>query len=179
MNEKIRQQLFRSYGGKCHICGRIIEGENFDVDHLTPRLLGGTDDLTNLAPAHPRCNRVKQAVASHVDVGKQFALSPALAGKKETVPSQVRDFEDICCNWLVAEIDADRNESDLPTRFHYWLVNRLNISMTFSESMRLFLSCCEPTGIKAKTNSAGKFLYGIFEVLPLPQYAPKTAKTGP
>lgn len=51
----------------CHICGH--PGSDV-LDHITPKARGGTDDPTNLAPAHHnnecptcghRCNREKGA----------------------------------------------------------------------------------------------------------------------
>lgn len=37
----------------CHLCGK--PGAD-SVDHVIPRSLGGSDDLTNLRPAHFTCN---------------------------------------------------------------------------------------------------------------------------
>lgn len=34
---------------------------DYAIDHYIPVARGGTDDLGNLAPAHPRCNSVKHA----------------------------------------------------------------------------------------------------------------------
>lgn len=42
----------------CHLCGKAGADE---VDHVVPHVLGGTDDESNLAPAHMRCNRSKGA----------------------------------------------------------------------------------------------------------------------
>ena len=42
----------------CSRCGQSIAyGERFDLDHLIPRALGGTDAPGNLGVSHPRCNR--------------------------------------------------------------------------------------------------------------------------
>lgn len=50
----------------CHICGQPIDYDlrwpdpgSFVVDHLIPLARGGADVLTNVAPAHNRCNREK------------------------------------------------------------------------------------------------------------------------
>lgn len=42
----------------CHVCG---QAGATTVDHLVPRHLGGTDDLSNLAAAHLGCNSRKGA----------------------------------------------------------------------------------------------------------------------
>ncbi|MBO0836021.1 MAG: HNH endonuclease [Actinobacteria bacterium] len=42
----------------CPHCGKPISiNEPWDLDHLVPKSAGGTDSWTNLAPAHPHCNR--------------------------------------------------------------------------------------------------------------------------
>ena len=44
--------------GKCLVCGDNIDnGESIDIHHKTPRKLGGTDKLDNLAMLHTNCHR--------------------------------------------------------------------------------------------------------------------------
>jgi 5-methylcytosine-specific restriction endonuclease McrA len=50
----------------CHICGKAIDlavrwpdPESGVVDHHVPVARGGTDQLSNLAGAHNRCNLAK------------------------------------------------------------------------------------------------------------------------
>lgn len=50
--------------GKCLICnGRLAfrdrDGYGANIEHIFPRVLGGTNDLTNLALTHPHCNGEK------------------------------------------------------------------------------------------------------------------------
>lgn len=48
-----RVRVFDANDGRCHICGlKIKVGEEWDAEHKTPRWKGGSDDLSNLAPAH-------------------------------------------------------------------------------------------------------------------------------
>ncbi|MEE1111295.1 MAG: HNH endonuclease [Alphaproteobacteria bacterium] len=49
----------------CPWCNEPIYNINdFSWDHITPRALGGTDDLENLQPMHKHCNNEsKQAIA--------------------------------------------------------------------------------------------------------------------
>lgn len=42
-----------TYGTRCHLCG--MPGAD-SADHLTPRSLGGSDQIENLRPAHKLCN---------------------------------------------------------------------------------------------------------------------------
>lgn len=50
----------------CHICGNDIDYSlpssdlmSFQIDHVTPLALGGTDTLDNCAASHRGCNREK------------------------------------------------------------------------------------------------------------------------
>lgn len=55
---KIRTILFEKYGGKCAYCGVDLE-KGWNVDHIIPKRLGGTDDLENLNPSCRACNNYK------------------------------------------------------------------------------------------------------------------------
>ena len=49
-------QVIRRDSGICHLCGQ--PGAT-SADHLIPVAHGGSDNLDNLAAAHPHCNRVR------------------------------------------------------------------------------------------------------------------------
>ena len=62
VSETLRTQVVAQAGGVCEYC-RYPEEFNsgrFAVDHILPRVQGGTDDLTNLALACRSCNERKQ-----------------------------------------------------------------------------------------------------------------------
>lgn len=46
----------RAHNGVCHICG---QGAADAIDHIVPVSWGGSDDPSNLAPAHTSCNSAK------------------------------------------------------------------------------------------------------------------------
>lgn len=59
-------QVLREYGDKCHICKDAIDLNlprtsrmGLTVDHVIPLSKGGSDELTNLRPAHWICNNRK------------------------------------------------------------------------------------------------------------------------
>lgn len=59
-------KVLREYGSACHICGEEIDLNiprtsrmGLTVDHVFPLSKGGSDELTNLRPAHWICNRRK------------------------------------------------------------------------------------------------------------------------
>lgn len=53
-----RGRVLAASGGRCAICGE--PGAN-EVDHITPRHLGGTDDPKNLRAVHSVCHRSKSS----------------------------------------------------------------------------------------------------------------------
>jgi 5-methylcytosine-specific restriction enzyme A len=55
---KQRAKIFLEQNGICNICqGKIQVGQAFDIDHVIPLALGGTNDAENLRPVHERCHR--------------------------------------------------------------------------------------------------------------------------
>lgn len=68
----------RDWVGKCLICGGpvrfdAITGEGATIEHIVPRSLSGTDDLSNLGIAHGRCNGEK---GIHWDGGRRRRANP-------------------------------------------------------------------------------------------------------
>jgi 5-methylcytosine-specific restriction protein A len=55
-----RATIFRDNDGRCHLCTRkIAPGEEWEVEHVKPRALGGSDTAENLKPAHVDCHAGK------------------------------------------------------------------------------------------------------------------------
>jgi 5-methylcytosine-specific restriction enzyme A len=55
---KQRAAVFSEHGGICHLCKAPIQaGQAWDIDHVLPLALGGTNDAANLRPAHAKCHR--------------------------------------------------------------------------------------------------------------------------
>lgn len=63
LGKKGRIQLFLKYKGRCMWCHEKLTITNFTVEHITPRIEGGTDDFDNLGIAHLECNNNRQNVA--------------------------------------------------------------------------------------------------------------------
>jgi 5-methylcytosine-specific restriction endonuclease McrA len=58
MKENIRKVVFNKCDGKCAYCGtELVKGWN--VDHIKPKVFGGTDDIENLNPSCKDCNKYK------------------------------------------------------------------------------------------------------------------------
>lgn len=63
----IRSQIL-ARSQTCGICGELIDvrlsglhPDGPNIDHIIPAIDGGTDDWSNLQPAHRRCNLAKGA----------------------------------------------------------------------------------------------------------------------
>lgn len=54
---RIKASLPAPCVNRCQHGGIVYPGQAFDVAHIIDVDLGGTDDPSNLGPAHPRCNR--------------------------------------------------------------------------------------------------------------------------
>ncbi len=58
-------RILKKTKGRCRLCGKgrfsvKSYGRHWELDHSNPRARGGTDRVSNLQPAHVRCNRSKQ-----------------------------------------------------------------------------------------------------------------------
>lgn len=62
VSETLRARVVTQAGGVCEYCHYPEEFNSgrFAVDHILPRVLGGTDDLNNLALSCRNCNERKQ-----------------------------------------------------------------------------------------------------------------------
>ena len=57
---KQRAEIFRDAGGFCHICERrIATGEPWEVEHVKPLGLNGSDKQADMRPAHVDCHKGK------------------------------------------------------------------------------------------------------------------------
>ena len=56
-----RKKVYDKFEGCCAYCGREIDYEDMQVDHIVSKRKGGTDDMDNLFPACRLCNHYKRA----------------------------------------------------------------------------------------------------------------------
>jgi hypothetical protein len=57
MNREDRLAIWERDQRLCGICGEPVAVEHLEIDHITPRMAGGSDDPRNLRAAHGLCNR--------------------------------------------------------------------------------------------------------------------------
>ena len=51
--------MLRKTGGRCHICGGTINGNDWEADHVMAYSTGGTHSVDNYLPAHFICNNYR------------------------------------------------------------------------------------------------------------------------
>jgi 5-methylcytosine-specific restriction endonuclease McrA len=80
---RLRPRLLERYGGRCGICNRPIDlalhwmhPQSLTIDHIHPISAGGSDDESNLWPAHRQCNEEK---------GDEIGWDPASPLRQEAV----------------------------------------------------------------------------------------------
>ena len=56
-----RQRIYDKFGGRCAYTGKFL-GDDWQVDHIVPKALGGTDDEDNLVPVLPIANHYKRCL---------------------------------------------------------------------------------------------------------------------
>jgi 5-methylcytosine-specific restriction endonuclease McrA len=56
--ERLRKRIFARERGRCFYCGKKLP-RHWTLDHATPRLLGGADDVSNLVACCAVCNPEK------------------------------------------------------------------------------------------------------------------------
>jgi len=84
--------------GLCQYCGKKTTSKNFTVDHVTPKLLGGTTRWDNIVTACFRCNNLKDCnrlgsdgkVKVKDEEGKTIILSLI---RKPVTPEQAETIE--------------------------------------------------------------------------------------
>lgn len=54
-SDQLSRAVVAAKGNICHLCGQPILGR-VSADHIVPVAMGGSDDVSNLAPSHLRCN---------------------------------------------------------------------------------------------------------------------------
>jgi len=75
VSQGTRQSVLRKTSGRCVYCAIALTTQrglpnSFEVDHVLPVALGGTDDVANLVPSCMSCNSKKQAKTALVFISR-------------------------------------------------------------------------------------------------------------
>lgn len=79
---KQRQQIFDAASGLCHLCGGAIGFKPWEVEHVLPLALGGSNDADNLRPAHVGCHAEKTAKADVPAIARAERLRQKHSGAR-------------------------------------------------------------------------------------------------
>lgn len=60
LSSSLADKLYRLQKGKCACCGKPL-GDNYQIDHIMPIALGGTNTDNNIQLLRAKCNRQKSA----------------------------------------------------------------------------------------------------------------------
>ena len=60
-----RQAVYDKFGGRCAYTGTPLK-DDWQVDHIVPKRIGGTDELSNLLPAQRIVNHYKRALSTEL-----------------------------------------------------------------------------------------------------------------
>jgi uncharacterized protein (TIGR02646 family) len=58
-NPEQRAKIMQMFDNHCAYCGCDLDDENSTVDHIIPKIKGGTNAYENLYPSCGRCNSLK------------------------------------------------------------------------------------------------------------------------
>ena len=65
IGSSLRDSIFKKTKGLCFYCGRKLQNENYKaknymtIDHVEPKMNGGTNNIHNLVPSCQQCNVMK------------------------------------------------------------------------------------------------------------------------
>lgn len=62
-----RSRVWERDAGRCHICGKKADPNNWHLEHIIPLALGGEHSYRNVAVSHPACN-LSKGVRGHAQL---------------------------------------------------------------------------------------------------------------
>lgn len=75
LSANLRRAIWERDQGICGICGETVNWADLDIDHLAPRMIGGSDAPENLRASHHLCN-MKRGVKDR----RQHGIGPGRPG---------------------------------------------------------------------------------------------------
>ncbi len=84
--DKYRSRLFKDQDGKCRYCGAPKRKANFQIDHIDPVVMGGSNDYENLQLLCPPCNQ-RKGIQSDAEFRQRY--KSLLPTRKRIPPSVI------------------------------------------------------------------------------------------
>lgn len=167
---RLRFEILRRDGHTCRYCGATAPDAPLTVDHVIPRVLGGSDDPNNLVTACRDCNAGKastspdETIVSDVDeVSMMFAEAMTKAAemlrRREAETAEIlAAFESVWQDWTYS-VGNERRGIPLPNDWRAsvtrWLAAGLSVEdfkhlvrvamegpAPVNEKWRYFCGCC-------------------------------------
>lgn len=109
--KRLRYEILRRDGHTCRYCGASAPNTRLTVDHVLPRVLGGTNDPTNLVTACVDCNSGKTSIhpdsALVADIEATAIRYAAAMVRAREIDRQAMAIEaDIVQQWVVDAVDS-------------------------------------------------------------------------
>lgn len=86
MPHRLYEQVAARAGYRCEYCRapEAVSPDRFEVEHIVPRALAGSDEMPNLALSCSSCNRRKSQATHAVDpVSEDFAVVPLFNPRRD------------------------------------------------------------------------------------------------
>lgn len=152
-----RQIIFEKTGGQCHVCGRVLQVNKFEADHVKSHSSGGTSKTDNFLPACRTCNNyrwnylpkefqwilklgvwARTEIENNRKLGLLMAANPEGRWRKLTYDEIVaRDKTSLDITWLKDKSLADLDNLPDPDELAPEIVENLEAGL---ESFRAILA---------------------------------------
>ena len=97
----LAEQILHRNGHSCYLCEQIIEGDDFNKDHVFPESMGYAF-VGNMMPTHQVCNlekgdrlpttqEIERACIAYENAGKIF--DPRISGRKQNFSMKIMPME--------------------------------------------------------------------------------------
>lgn len=96
-----RPAVYAKCGGRCGYCGLAMDITSMQIDHVHPKVMGGTDEMGNLLPACRPCNNYKlffplehfrQMIANQIELLRRNSMNYRTAERYGLVSAQPREI---------------------------------------------------------------------------------------
>lgn len=108
----LRIAMYQVYGAKCFYTGRILNTDEYDIDHINPKKNGGKDCISNYVLCSSRINRIKSDKSDSYFIERVTLINDLLF-----VDNVVNEYNNITLNRKLAKgkysIDAFAKENKL------------------------------------------------------------------
>lgn len=95
-NDTEKKIVYAKTKGRCALCGRFMNYDEFTVDHILPISKGGTNNMDNLQATCLVCNRIKQDILPQdfMDkIGEIFIHNMRVSYRKDLIGKVVRLYK--------------------------------------------------------------------------------------